>query len=76
MSRRIQVRLDEETENVRRELTRRFGWSNSRLVREAIKALAHRLAGPQRRTIIGQGAFQSNQADLGWNEDRLSDYGR
>ncbi len=76
MSRVIHARLDEETESVRRELTRRLRWSDSKLVREGIKALAGRLAAGQRRSIVGQGQFQSGVADLGSNKKHLKGFGR
>jgi hypothetical protein len=76
MSRVIHARLDKETENVRRELARRLHWSDSKLVREGIKALAGRFVAPKRRAIIGQGQFASGVADLGSNKRRLRGFGR
>jgi len=76
MSRVIHARLDAEAEDVRRELTRRLRWTDSKLVREAIKALAGRLAGAPRRAIVGQGEFQSGVPDLGSDEKHLKGFGR
>jgi hypothetical protein len=76
MSQVIHARLDEETESVRRELTRRLGWSDSKLVREGIKALAGRLVAGRRRLVIGQGQFRSGVADLGSNKKHLKGFGR
>ena len=39
MSRIIHARLDVETERLLRELERRLGWNDSRVVREGIRAL-------------------------------------
>ncbi len=76
MSHVIHARLDDEAENARRELTRRLRWSNSKLVREAIKALAGRLPGVTRRSVLGQGRFESGVADLGSNKKHLKGFGR
>jgi len=76
MSRVIHARLDAEAENVRQELTRRLGWSDSKLVREGIKALAGRFTARGRRSIIGQGEFESGVTDLGSNKKHLKGFGR
>jgi hypothetical protein len=76
MSRVIHARLDTEAENVRRELARRLGWSDSKLVRQGIKALAGRLTARGHRSIVGQGRFQSGVSDLGSNKRHLKGFGR
>jgi hypothetical protein len=57
-----------------RRLERRFGWSDSQVVREGIKALDGLTArGPRR--VIGLGRFSSGVPDLGSNKARLKGFG-
>jgi hypothetical protein len=75
MSRVIHARLDAETERMLRRLERRFGWTDSQVVREGIKVLNGLLArGPRR--VIGLGRFSSGIPDLGSNKAHLKGFGR
>jgi hypothetical protein len=75
MSRVIHARLDAETERMLRRLERRFGWSDSQVVREGIKVLNGLTSlGPRR--VVGLGRFSSGVPDLGSNKDRLKGFGR
>ncbi|NLY01774.1 MAG: hypothetical protein GXY83_37290 [Rhodopirellula sp.] len=75
MSRVIHARLDEETDAVRRELSRRLRWSDSKIVREGIKALASRLTARRARRIVGLGEFESHVDDLGSSKAHLKGFG-
>jgi hypothetical protein len=75
MSRVIHARLDAETERMLRRLERRFGWSDSQVVREGIKVLdGLTLRGPRR--VVGLGRFSSGIPDLGSNKAHLKGFGR
>jgi hypothetical protein len=76
MSRIIHARLDGETEKLLRQLERRLGWNDSRVVREGIKALRGLLVGGGSRQIIGLGRFHSGVPDLGSNKAHLDGFGR
>ena len=71
MSRVIHARLDDETEVVRSELTRRLGWSDSRIVREGVKSLAVLLVPKRKRRIVSLGKFKSGVPDLGSNKRHI-----
>ena len=72
----IHARLDEETDNCRRELARRLGWTDSRIVREGIKSLAAYTIPGHRPGIVGIGQFESGVPDLGSNEKHLDGFGQ
>ncbi len=75
MPRMIHARLDPETERMLRRLERRFGWSDSQVVREGIKALDG-LTERGRRRVVGLGRFSSGIPDLGSNKAHLKGFGR
>jgi len=75
MSRVIHARLDAETERMLRRLERRFGWSDSQVVREGIKVL-NGLTSRGPRRVVGLGCFSSGIPDLGSNKDQLKGFGR
>jgi hypothetical protein len=74
MSRIVHARIDPATEKLLRTLEQRLGWSDSRIVREGIKALRVLLP-PGRRRIIGLGQFRSGIPDLGSNKRHLEGFG-
>jgi hypothetical protein len=76
MSKIIHARLDDETARMRRQLARRLGWSDSRIVREGIRVLAAIFGRKGRRRIIGQGKFESGIPDLGSNKEHLKGFGQ
>jgi hypothetical protein len=75
MPRIIHARIDSQTEKLVLALQRRMGWSNSQLVREAIKALDVLLVPHRPRTIVGLGRFKSGVPDLGSNRAHLEGFG-
>jgi hypothetical protein len=76
MSRVIHARLDAGTERMLRQLERQFGWNDSQVVREGIKALTSVMVNGRRRRIIGLGRFRSGIPDLGSNKAHLRGFGR
>lgn len=76
MSRIIHARIDPETEKLLAELQIRLGWSDSRIVREGIKALGVINGAKAKRKIAGVGRFRSGVPDLGSNEEHLKGFGR
>lgn len=70
------VRLDSETKRLLHETASQLGWSDSRVVREGIKALNVTLGPGGARRIIGLGRFRSGTRDLGSNKTHLRDFGR
>jgi hypothetical protein len=76
MARIIHARLDEHTERLLRDLERRFGWSDSQVVREGTKALNVLLVPRRTRQIVGLGRFRSGVPDRGSNKAHLEGFGR
>jgi hypothetical protein len=76
MPRIIHARLDEQTEQLLREIERRLGWNDSQVVREGIKALNVLLVPTRSRQIVGLGQFRSRVRDLGSNKTHLKGFGR
>jgi len=76
MEKLIHARLDEGTEDIRLQLARQLGWSDSRIVREGIRALTIRLASRRKRKIVGLGKFSSGVPDLGSNKAHLDGLGK
>jgi hypothetical protein len=73
----VQARLDDESQAALKQLTRRLGWSPSRVVREGLRLMVrHYGAAPKKRKIIGMGEFDSGIPDLGSNKKHLEGYGR
>lgn len=70
----VQARLDDETKAVLEELTRRLGWSASRIVREGIRLL-DQVQGRRPRRMIGIGIFASGVPDRGANKKHLEGFG-
>jgi hypothetical protein len=76
MSRIIHARLDATSEEILRQLERRLGWSDSKVVREGIKSLSSLLSPGRARRVIGLGRFRSGIPDLGSNKKHLKGFGR
>ncbi len=76
MSRVIHARLDEHAGRLLRQLQRQQGWSDSQVVREAIKALGVLLVAKPSRRVVGLGRFRSGIRDLGSNKAHLKGFGR
>ena len=75
MPRVVQARLDEETESLRAQLQKQLGWSNSKIVREGIKAISHLLPRKGKRKITGLGKFDAGIPDLSTNKKYLEGLG-
>ena len=76
MPRIIHARIDAETARLINELSRRYGWNDSEIVREGIKALNVMASPSRKRKIIGLGQFRSGIKDLGSNKAHLKGFGR
>jgi len=72
----IHVRLSAETEKMLAELRRRPRWTDSKIVREGIRALGVRSLRPPRRRLIGLGKFASGVPDSGSAKAHLRGFGR
>ena len=74
----VHARLDEHTRKTMRRLQRRYGWSDSDIVRNGIWALGEQKQLPTERTgrIEGLGEFASGIDDLGSNVRHPRDFGR
>lgn len=76
MSDVVHARLDPETKRLLERLRRQFGWSDSEVVRRALRVLAEAELPRRRRKIVGLGEFESGVDDLGSNPDHLDGFGR
>jgi hypothetical protein len=73
----VQARLDDESQAALKQLTRRLGWSPSRVVREGLRLMVrHYGVAPKKKKIIGMGEFDSGISDLGSNKKHLEGYGQ
>ena len=72
----VQARLDAESARALSQLSRRLGWSPSRVVREALCLVAAYQGREHRTRIIGAGKFSSGIPDLGSNKEHLRGLGR
>lgn len=74
----VHARLDEHTRKIMRRLQRRYGWSDSDIVRNGIRALGEKelSAAERTRRIEGLGEFASGVHDLGSDAGHLRDFGR
>jgi hypothetical protein len=72
----VHARLDPETAELLARLRRRFGWTDSEVVRRGIRALSDAQLPARRRAIIGLGEFESGVDDLGSNREHLEGFGR
>lgn len=76
MNSTIQARLDEGSKKALAELTRKLGWSPSRIIREGLQLLAACYVGSGGKKIVGMGKFASGQPDLGADKKHLRGFGR
>ena len=74
----VQARLDDESQDALKHLTRQLGWSPSRVVREGLRLMAqhHGVSRKKKRKFIGMGQFDSGIPDLGSDKKHLEGYGR
>jgi Ribbon-helix-helix protein, copG family len=76
MAKLVQARLDDETDELLKELRKRTGLSDSELVRRGVRSLADALPAPGGVHVIGVGRFSSGVRDLGSNKAHLAGLGR
>lgn len=72
----IQARLDPETQVILERLTKRLGWSSSRVVREGLRLLAKDQKISSGTKIIGLGEFDAGPTDLATNKKYMEGFGR
>jgi hypothetical protein len=72
----VQARLDQESQAALEQLSRRLGWSYSKVVREGLRLMAACYPAKRGKKIIGMGQFSSGEPDLGSNKKHLEGYGR
>jgi len=75
MSQVVQARIDDKTAALLEELKSQFGWTDSEIVRQGIRALRDVVVKKQKRQIAGLGEFDSGIPDLGSNKDHLEGFG-
>lgn len=71
----VHARLDPATLAILRELQKKHGWSESQIVRRAIRALSDVEPRATKRRIHGLGKFASGVADLGSDKRHLRGFG-
>jgi antitoxin component of RelBE/YafQ-DinJ toxin-antitoxin module len=71
----VQARLDAASRRDLEQLVQSFGWSPSKVVREALRRLASSHPLPGRPRIAGLGKFSSGVRDLGSNKKHLKGFG-
>jgi hypothetical protein len=76
MPRIVHARIDEGTARTLKRLEQRLGWTDSKVVREGIKALGGLYLRSRERPIIGLGKFASGLPDLASNKRHLRGFGR
>lgn len=76
MAKLVQARLDDETDELLKELRKRTGLSDSELVRRGVRSLAESLPTRAGVRVIGVGRFSSGVRDLGSNKAHLAGLGR
>jgi hypothetical protein len=72
----VHARLDTATSKLLKELKRRYGWSESQIVRRGIRALSALEPRLRRKRVHGIGRFRSGVRDLGSNKAHLRDFGK
>lgn len=72
----VHARLDPTTSKLLAELKRRYGWTESQIVRRGIRALSTFEPRLRRKRIHGLGRFRSGVRDLGSNKTHLRGFGR
>ena len=71
----VQARLDGPSRRDLERLTRKLGWSPSRVVREALKRMASLYPQNDQPRVVGLGRFSSGISDLGSNKKHLKGFG-
>lgn len=74
----VHARLDANTRKIMRALKRRYGWTDSEVVRQGIRALSETELTSRDRCnqIVGLGKFASGVSDLGSKKEHLRHFGR
>lgn len=76
MAASIHARLDDDTAALRDELKRSEGWTDSEIVRRAIKLLAAATPPTKRRKFAGAGKYHSGIPDLATNKAHMEGFGK
>lgn len=76
MSKTINARLDDESEELLERLQQDLGQNASEVVRSALKALAAVTPRSAGERVVGIGQFTSGVSDLGSNKKHLKGFGR
>jgi hypothetical protein len=76
MAASIHARLDDDTAALRDELKRSEGWTDSEIVRRAIKLLATMTPKKRRRPFAGEGKYDSGIPDLSTNKKHMEGFGK
>jgi hypothetical protein len=76
MAKLVQARLDDETDEILKELRRRTGLSDSEIVRRGVRSLAALSRPASGLRVFGLGRFSSGVPDLGSNKEHLKGFGR
>ena len=76
MANTVQTRLDLESRRALDRLTRRLGWTPSRVIREGIRVLDSCYRSNRKQRIVGLGKFSSGIPDLASNKAHLKGFGR
>lgn len=76
MAKLVQARLDDETDEILKELRRRTGLSDSEIVRRGVRSLAALSRPTSQLRVVGLGRFSSGIRDLGSNKEHLKGFGR
>ncbi|MDX1561906.1 MAG: hypothetical protein R3305_03225 [Gammaproteobacteria bacterium] len=74
----VHARLDADTKEIMRRLKCRYGWSDSEVVRQGIRALGEtKLTSKDHHDrIVGLGKFESGVSGLGSDKEHLRGFGR
>jgi hypothetical protein len=76
MSNSIHARLDDDTQEMRDQLKKAEGWTDSEIVRRAIKLLAAVTPAKGKRQFTGVGKYDSGVSDLASNKKHLEGFGK
>jgi hypothetical protein len=76
MARLVQARLDEDTEEILRELRKKTKLSESELVRRGLRALSASPPAGRGVRVIGVGKFAFGKGDLATNKKYLEGFGK
>ena len=76
MSNSIHARLDDDTQEMRDQLKKTEGWTDSEIIRRGIKLLASVTPVKGKRQFTGIGKYDSGVSDLASNKKHLEGFGK